>query len=140
MGFFTGTEPDPTVPNSKCVTYFPTLSDQFELVMSELNLTSLIPYKAIGVVDHAATLINKYALWQNYCTFGTLFTTLDNTIETFEGITAAFYRVVLNYAKVLTKVGDITTAFNQGNCFNTFKGVGEVFKIVLSFSVPEDII
>ena len=140
MGFFTGTERDPTVANSKCVTYFPTLTEQLNLVISELNITSLIPFNAIKLMDDGATLINKYALWQNYCIFGTLFTKLDNTIETFEGLTTAFYRIILNYAQVLVKVGDFSTAYSKADCRNMFKAMGEIFKMVLEFEVPEDIV
>jgi hypothetical protein len=140
MGFFTGTEPDPVVPNSKCVTYYPTLHTQIELILSELNFTALIPTHAFKLIDDSATLINRYSLWQTYCTFGTLFTKLDNTIETFEGITTAFYRLIMNYSKVLVRVGDLTTALNNKECFKMFRAAGEIFSLVFEFQVPEDII
>ena len=140
MGFFTGTEPDPEVPNSQCVLYFPTLTDQFDLVMNSYNLTALLPNNTLKVLDESATLINKYSLWQNYCTFGTLFTALDNVLETFDGFVAVVYRVVFSYAQFLIFIGDMTTAYNRGNCFDTFKAVGEIVSLGLSFEIPEDIV
>lgn len=140
MGFFTGTEPDPLVPNSRCVTYFPTLKQQIDLVISQLNVTALIPTNTFRLLDSMATFVNRFALWQEYCTFGTLFTRLDNTVETFEGLTTAFYRVILNYSTVLVKLGDLTTNFNNQRCFNMFRAMGEIFSIVLNFNVPEDVI
>lgn len=140
MGFFTGTEPDPIVPNSRCVLYFPTLQAQAILVWSQLNFTALFPGNAIRILDDTFTLINRYSQWQTYCQFGTLFTKLDNTIETFEGITTAFYRMVMNYAAVLVKLGDFTTNMQAGKCFLMARAVGEIFKIVFDFKVPEDVI
>ena len=140
MGFFTGTEPDPVVPNSKCVTYFPNLQDQFELITSQLNMTLLFPTNTFRLLDTSATFVNKFALWQTYCTFGTLFTRLDNTIETLEGLTTAFYRVIMNYARVLVKIGDFTTALSGQKCFEMSRAVGEIFSMVFDFQVPEDII
>jgi hypothetical protein len=140
MGFFTGTEPDPVVPNSKCVTYFPTLQTQFGLITSQLNITLLVPTNTFRFLDTSATMVNKFALWQTYCTFGTLFTRLDNTIETLEGLTTAFYRVIMNYAKVLVKIGNFTTAFNAQKCFAMSQAVGEIFSLIFDFQVPEDVI
>lgn len=140
MGFFTGTEKDPSVPNSKCVTYYPNLQAQIDIIINEFNLTALIPTNGLKLIDDLATLVNRYSLWQTYCVFGTLFTKLDNTIETFEGITTAFYRLIMNYAKVLVKVGDLTTALNNKECFKMFRAAGEIFSMVLEYNVPEDII
>ena len=140
MGFFTGTEKDPSVPNSKCVTYYPNLHDQIEIIIAELNFTALIPTNTLRLIDDSATLINRYSLWQTYCIFGTMFTKLDNTIETFEGITTAFYRLIMNYSKVLVKIGDLTTALNNKECFKMFRAAGEIFALVFEFNVPEDII
>lgn len=138
MGFFTGTEADPSIPNSKCVMYFPTVVNQLELVIKEFNLTSLVPVNGLKLIDDFYTLINRYSLWQGYCQFGTMFGKLDNTIETFEGLTTAFYRLIMNYATVLVKLGDLTTAFNNQQCFTTFRALGELFKMVFDFRVPED--
>ena len=140
MGFFTGTESDPTVTNSLCVRYYPELHAQIELIISELNSTLLVPYNFLQLIDDSATLINKYSVWQNYCVFGTLFTALDNVLETFDGITTVVYRFILGYAEVLTKIGNLTTAYTDGECRETFQAAGEIFSILFAFNVPEDII
>lgn len=118
--------------------YFPTVVNQLELVIKEFNLTSLIPVNGLKLIDDFYTLINRYSLWQGYCQFGTMFGKLDNTIETFEGLTTAFYRLIMNYATVLVKLGDFTTALNNQQCFTMFRSLGELFKMVFDFRVPED--
>lgn len=128
------------VMNHKCVMYFPEVLKQLNLVISEVNATALLPVNALRLLDHTFTFINRYALWQGYCTFGTLFGKLDNTIETFEGFTTAFYRVIMNYAKVFVKIGDFTSALNNKQCNPMAKAVGEIFGMVFDFQVPEDII
>lgn len=139
MGFFTGTEPDPKVPNSKCVMYFPDVREMVENIIKQLNITSLLPYNALQLVDDSATLLTRYAQWMKYCIFATLFTRLDNTFETFEGLTTAFYRIILNYSTVLVKIGDFSTSMAASNCRGMFQAVGEIFKLVFQFEVPEDI-
>ena len=140
MGFFIGTEPDPVVPNSKCVLYFPTLKNQIDAVITGFNTTLIIPTKFVGWLDSAFTLVNRYALWQGYCQFGTLFTSLDNVLETFDGITTVFYRVIFNYSTILIFLGDLTAAYNSKDCRGTFKAIGQVFSLALNFNVPEDIV
>uniref|UniRef100_A0A7S3N9U3 Uncharacterized protein n=1 Tax=Euplotes harpa TaxID=151035 RepID=A0A7S3N9U3_9SPIT len=140
MGFFTGTENDPVVPNSKCVTYFPNLKTQYSMIINELNSTLLIPTNAVKCLDDVATLINRYSLWQGYCIFGTLFTKLDNVMETLEGVTNLFYKLILNYAKVLVKLGEFSNSYNEKKCFNMFRSLGEIFGLVLDYHVPEDIV
>ena len=140
QGFFTGCEPDPDVANSKCVTYYPSLEVQVALLIEGFNMSLVIPTNFIGYVDHSATLINRYALWQEYCVFGELFTKLDNTIETFSGITTLAYKFILNYAQILVQVGDLTTKFQDGECFDMFKALGIIFHILFEYEIPEDIV
>ena len=138
-GFFTGTEPDPKVPNSKCVMYFPELETQFNKLVDSFNMTALIPTRALGVLDNTATFINRFALWMRYCEFGQLFGKLDNTLETLEGFVSVFYRFTLNYSKVFIQLGDLSVGYQAKNCFNMMKAMGVIFSILFDFQVPEDI-
>ena len=140
MGFFAGTEKDPTVANSNCVIYFPTLQKQFLAVVNGFNSSLIIPTNYFGWVDKVATLINRYALWQNYCTFSTLFTRLDNVVQNLEGITTLLYRIMMNYANIIVKISDFTTNFQKKDCYNSALAIGEIFSMALDFNVPEDIV
>ena len=91
MGFFTGTEKDPTIANSKCVIYFPQLLEQANLVVNGFNTSLTIPSNFFGWASEVSTLIIRYSLWQNYCTFGSMFGALDNIFSTLEGFAGAFY-------------------------------------------------
>ena len=140
MGFFTGTETDPAVANSRCVTYFPILKGQLNLVIDGFNSSLIIPTRFIAWLDTLSTLINRYALWQNYCVFSTLFTRLDNTISTFEGLTTVFSRYIFNIALVQAQISDVNTYLGNGDCFKMMRAVGIIFSTVLDFNVPEDIV
>ena len=140
MGFFTGTEPDPGVPNSKCVLYFPELKRQFDLVIDSLNVTSLIPTNAVALLDNALIFVKRFSAWQTFCEFGVMFTALDNTFESISGFTTAFYRIIMQYNTVLIKVGNFTQAFNTKKCFDMARAVGEIFSIAFDFHVKEDIV
>ena len=140
MGFFTGTESDPDVANSRCVTYFPILQGQFSLVVDGFNSSLVIPTRFIAWIDNVFTLINKYALWQNYCVFSTLFTRLDNTISTFEGLTTVFSRYIFNIALIQVQISDMNTYWGASDCFKMMRSVGIIFSTVLDFNVPEDIV
>ena len=139
-GFFTGTEPDPTVANSKCQHYFPDVEEQFHKMIDSFNSTVWVPSQTFYFLDQAVIFIDRYALWMRYCEFGQMFTKLDNSIETLEGITTVFYKIILNYAKILTTLGDVTTNFQAGKCYEMFRALGVIFHIVFDFTVPEDII
>ena len=110
------------------------------MIINELNYTLIIPTNALKLIDDVASLINRYSLWQNYCIFATLITKLDNVVQTIEGITGLFYKLILNYAKVLIKVGEMTANYNANKCFETFRPIGELVGMLLDYHVPEDIV
>ena len=140
QGFFTGTEKDPSVTNSRCVAYFPTLVEQFNTFINGANMTLLNPQNFFGWIQQGVTLINRYSLWQNYCQFATMFTQLDNTIENVDGFVALLYRFIYNQNKIQERSADFFTYLGREDCSNTFKSAGGVFSLLFDFNVPEDII
>uniref|UniRef100_A0A7S3J2E6 Uncharacterized protein n=2 Tax=Euplotes harpa TaxID=151035 RepID=A0A7S3J2E6_9SPIT len=110
------------------------------IIRNAFNMTLLIPSNMFKFLDDSATFINRYSLWQGYCMFGTMFTKLDNAIETFEGITGVFYKIILNYATMLIKIGNFSTAYSSSKCRDMFKAVGEIFKLAFDFVIPDDIV
>ncbi|CAI2373124.1 unnamed protein product [Moneuplotes crassus] len=139
-GFFTGTESDPDFPNSRCVTRFPNLQDQFLLVVNSVNATLLIPTNFVRWTNNIVGLIVAYAQWQNYCVFATLFTRLDNTVQTREGLITALSRGVFQSEEITTQWTNIQQSFSKGECFTMFRAAGRIFSIILDFNVPEDIV
>ena len=115
QGFFTGTEPDPAVPNSRCVLYFPELLNQVNHTIQNINISMLIPTNFFYVVDNVFTSVVRLNQWMNHCQFGTMFTKLDNTFESIAGLTTAFYKFIMNYANLLVELGRITSHFAQQN-------------------------
>ena len=140
QGFFTGTEEDPSVANSRWVIYFPTLQEKLNTVVSGINTTLIIPTHFFAWLQEVVTLINRYSLWQNYWTFATMFTQLDNTVQTPEGLISLVYKFVLNQAKFQEQIAIFTENFKAGNCFEMSLGAGGVFSALFQFNVPEDII
>ena len=140
QGFFTGTEKDPSVANSRCVIYFPTLLEQANIVISGVNSTLLIPTHFFAWLQTGVTLINRYSLWQNYCTFATIFTQLDNSVQNTEGLIGVLYKFVLNNAKITETFTELQEHFNGGRCFDMFLSSGKIFSLLFDFNVPEDII
>ena len=139
-GFFTGTELDPTVANSRCVTYYPILESHFNYVISSYNASIIYPSYFLGWVDSVASTITKYALWQNYCIFSTLLTRLDNTIVTLEGFTTLLYRVLLTHTGLFAKFNQVLEGFKNQQCFVMSEAAGEIASVMLDFHVPEDIV
>lgn len=139
QGFLTGTERDPTVANSRCVIYFPDLQNQFNNVIGGVNATLVVPTNFVGWLIDVVALINRYALWQNYCVFATLFTRLDN-IMTLEGLTTVFSRGLINSGLLTTHFASFNTAWTGSQCIPMMKAAGTIFSILLDFNVPEDIV
>ena len=140
MGFFTGTETDPDVANSRCVTYFPILQDQLEYVVNSIDANIVIPTHTVAWINQVVALINRYALWQNYCVFATLFTRLDNTVSTREGLITAASRGLFNSQIIQNQMAVLQEAHTNGQCFNAFRAAGTIFGVILDFNVPEDIV
>ncbi|CAI2382034.1 unnamed protein product [Moneuplotes crassus] len=140
MGFFTGTEKDPVHPNSRCVQFFPRLEEQFNMFVGGVNETLLIPTNFVRWINTGVVLINQYAAWQNYCTFATVLTRLDNAVETMEGLATLVFRVMNNYPKLFILFADITTGFTNENCVQMSKAAGGAFSVIFDFNVPEDVV
>ncbi|CAI2381979.1 unnamed protein product [Moneuplotes crassus] len=140
IGFFTGTEKDPSFANSRCVQFFPRLEEQFNLFFGGINATLLVPTNFVRWVNSGVTLINQYAAWQNYCTFATILTRLDNAVETTEGLATLLFRVMNNYPKIFVHFADMTTGFTNQDCSKMSKAAGGIFSLVFDFNVPEDVI
>ena len=140
MGFFTGTEKDPSFPNSRCVEYFPVLASTFDRFINGVNITLIYPPNFFSWIQSGVSVVNRYALWQSYCTFDSLFTDLDNSVQTMEGVTNVIYRLIMNYANILSASADVTVAFNDRHCKPMFIGIGRIFSYLLEFNVPEDIV
>ncbi|CAI2366830.1 unnamed protein product [Moneuplotes crassus] len=139
-GFFTGTESDPDYPNSRCVTRFPDLQDQFSLVVNSVGPNLLIPTNFVAWLNTIVTLIVRYGYWQNYCVFSTLFTRLDNTIQNREGLITALSRGVFQSSLIEAQWSDFRKFMGEEDCFKMSRAFGIMFSVILDFNVPEDIV
>ena len=100
VNFFQGTEANPTVGDSKCVTYFPTLQETYQGVLMNITSGNFNPSFWIGVAQNTTVLINRYVQWMTYCEFGLLFTRIDNTIESLSGLTNAFFKFSIHFQQL----------------------------------------
>mmetsp|Transcript_13131 Transcript_13131/g.14753 ORF Transcript_13131/g.14753 Transcript_13131/m.14753 type:complete len:107 (-) Transcript_13131:49-369(-) len=105
--------------------------------MNGINLPLLIPTHFIGWIDSIFTLINKYALWVNYCNFGSIFSIMDRFINTPEMPTMVLLRFLTNFNNLRTQIGEISKYFSKGDCFFMFIPVGEIFSVLFGFIVPQ---
>ena len=81
----------------------------------------------MSTIQSGVVAIDKLSLWTQYCEFGLLFTRVDNTIESFSGLTNAFYKVVLNWVIIEGLAKKVQTSFEADQCGPMMIAVGNMF-------------
>lgn len=140
QGFFTGTEPDPNVANSKCVYYFPEVLTQANVILAGVTTDLIIPTHFIGWLREITTLVNRFALWQRYCVFNSLFTTLDNYMNSATNLSILMVKYMTNKSTVDAEAAKFVEYNENEECFNMFRAAGRIFALLIGYTVPEDVI
>ena len=140
--FFQGTEYNPTDSDSKCVGEYDAMLTRWSGIWTNVTSGSISPDFWIGVLQNATVAITATTEWTNYCEFGLLYTRLDNTIESYSGLTNAFYKGILNYSTLEMYFKDIKTQWEAttGDCSAMWVKIGQVFHILFDFTVTENYI
>lgn len=125
--------------NSRCVVYVPDLVAQANTVIDLVTPDLVIPTNFVGWVIEIVTLINRYALWQKYCSFGSLFATLDNLLNAIENISVVLVRYTSHREEVHSEWNNVVQQNTNEDCFQMFKSAGRILSLLTGFNVAEDI-
>ncbi|CAI2376713.1 unnamed protein product [Moneuplotes crassus] len=139
IAFLTGNQEDPRIGNSQCVLYLPHLLDQSRKVWSKMGIDLLVPTHFVSLINEISTFIVRFSMWQTYCTFGSLLTTLDNIFGSFESTGIIAIRYVTNKAKVDEYMATVKDSNQKKDCQNMFLAMGKIFSLLVGFKIPKDI-
>ena len=138
--FFQGTESNPTVTDSKCVSEYDIMTNRWTWIIQNATSGNFTPTFWIQLAQDGVVAVTATTEWTNFCSFGLLFTRVDNAIESTSGIINTFQSSLLHISTLKQYGQDFINAKNSGDCENMWISVGKIFGIVFQFTITENYI